>query len=123
MSYLAPNPVDVRRRKYAIGGLAALFTLVIMAAFMLESRWGFIPPETKVVFAQSWPASRTGADALAERAAENRAIAAELAASRAYIATLPADKRAAAQEQYAAYVAGKGLQKLDPAAPASPSAR
>jgi hypothetical protein len=121
MSFLAPSKTDIRRRRLIAGGLAVLLTTIVMTGFLLESRWGYSPPDIKLVFMQSWRADRSRADTLADTKATTAAQQAKLAESRAYIATLSGEARKKAQEQYDKYVEGGGAQKDIPYIPAAPA--
>ncbi len=111
MSYLAPTRAEVRRNRLIVGGLALLMTVIVMTMFLLESRWGYLPPDPKLIYFQSWAAGRTRADAIAMTERTKAAREAKLAESRTYIATLTGKARTDAQKQYDAYVAGGGAKK------------
>ncbi len=112
MSSLVSQLSSLPRSRLVIGGLALLMTVLVMAGFLLESRWGYSPREPKIVFFKSWRADRSEADVAADNAADVARARAEAAASRAYIATLHGGARVAAQNQYNAYLAAqpKALQ-------------
>lgn len=112
MSALVAQLSSVPRSRLIIGGLALLMTVLIVTAFLLESRWGYTGRSVPVVFVKSWPATRTAADAVADQQVEIAAAHAAAAQSRAYIATLRGGARNAAQAQYDAYLAAqpKALQ-------------
>ncbi len=125
MSFLRPTVAEARRTRLLVGGLAALFTVVIMTGFLLESRWGYTPREPLILYAQSWTAARGARDIAADRRATEAARTARLAEARDLIATLPAAQRTKAQADYDAYVkAGKIAEDIPyvPAAPAPPGA-
>ncbi len=111
MSFLNPSASEARRRRWIVGGGAVLMTVLVMTAFLVESRWGYLPPDDRVVYFQSWAAGRSRADALADTRRTLAAREAKLAESRAYIATLDGKARTDAQNQYDAYVAGGGAKK------------
>lgn len=110
MSFLAPAAPEVRRRRLVVGGLSILATTIVMTAFLVESRWGYLPPDPKLIYMQSWRGDRSRADALADQQATAAAQQRKLAESRAFIATLSGAARIKAQEQYDRYVAGGGAQ-------------
>ena len=113
MSFLNPSVTDTRRKNLIIGGLSVLVTAIVATGFLVESRWGYLPPDPKLIFFQSWEAGRTRADALATRAAEEAELKTNLEASRAYIASLPpGEKRAAAQAQYDRYLAAPNKDRV-----------
>ena len=120
MSAIVAQLTSLPRSRVVIGGLAVLMTIIIMTGFLIESRWGYSGKVVPVVFFKSWPATRTVADIDAERAAEVTSARADATRSRAYIASLPAARRAAAQAQYDAYVSAqpKNLQPEGYVAPA-----
>jgi hypothetical protein len=111
MSFLNPPKAEVRRRRILVGGASVVLTTLVMTAFLLESRSGYSKPDAKIILFQSWPGDRTREDAIADVKATRAAQEAKLAEARAYIATLDGDARAAAQEQYDAYVTGGGADK------------
>jgi hypothetical protein len=121
MAFLDPPDVTQRRRRYWIAGGSVLATAIIIVAFLVESRWGYLPPDPKLIYVQSWKANRSKADALADRAATIAAREAKLAEARAYIATLKGKAREDAQKQYDDYVAGGGARKDIPYVAAAPS--
>lgn len=122
MSYLAPSQQEVRRRRWIVGGLSALMTVIVMTAFLLESRWGYLPPDPKLIYFQNWRADRSRADTQAATQRAVAARAAKLAEARAYIATLKGEARIDAQKQYDAYVAGGGPRKDIPYVPETAAA-
>ncbi len=121
MAFLDPLDAAQRRRRYWIGAGAVLATTMIMTLFLIESRWGYSKPDPVIIYAQSWKADRSRADALADAKATKAAREAKLAESRAYIATLTGKAREEAQKQYDDYVAGGGFKKDIPYVAAQPS--
>ena len=111
MSYLAPSAAEIRRHRWIVGGLSALMTVIVMTAFLLESRWGYLPPDPELIYMQSWRADRSRADAVAATQQAVAAREAKLAEARTYIGTLKGEARTGAQKQYDAYVAGGGPRK------------
>lgn len=114
MSFLNPSKTEERRRRFLIGGGAVLMTAIIMLGFAVENRWGYLPPDPVIIYAQSWPADRSLAEVKADTAATEAARQAKLAEARAYIATLTGEARAKAQKQYDDYVAGHGERQAIP---------
>jgi len=104
MSSLVVQLRSLPRSRLIIGGLALLMTVLIVTAFLLESRWGYTGRIVPVVFVQSWPADRSDADLAADRAAEVAHARTDAAQSRTYIATLRGAARTKAQAQYDAYI-------------------
>jgi hypothetical protein len=119
MSFLAPSTSEIRRRRLFVGGASLLLTTIVMTGFLLESRWGYSPPDLNIIYVQNWRADRTRADTEADNRATIAAQQARLAQSRAYIATLSGKARADAQAQYDRYVAGGGFKKDIPYVPAT----
>jgi hypothetical protein len=110
MSFLLPDRASVRRRRLLAGGIAVLATVMVMTAFLLDSR--SLPGVTvDVIYVQSWGADRSRDDAIADQRATRAAQEARLAQARSYIATLSGKARADAQKQYDAYVAGNAVRR------------
>lgn len=120
MSYLNPSKAERRRHFLIVGGASVVITGVVMFAFLIENRSGYMKPDPKLIYAESWPEDRSRDDAIADRVATEKAREAKLAEARAYIATLEGEARAAAQAQYDAYVAGGAIRKDVPYVPAEP---
>lgn len=97
-----------------------VITGVVMFAFLIENRSGYMKPDPKIIYAESWPADRSRDDAIADQIATEKVREQALAESRAYIATLQGEARKAAQSQYDAYVAGGAIKKDIPYVPAEP---
>lgn len=114
MSFLDPPKADVRRRRILVGAASVVLTGLVMTAFLLESRSGYLPKDLNLIFVQSWPADRSRADAIRDTKATVAVQEAKMAQSRAYIATLSGEPRKKAQEQYDKYIAGGGAQKEVP---------
>jgi hypothetical protein len=114
MSFLNPPDTELRRRRLLIGGASILITTIVMVAFLVESRWGYLPPDVKLVYMQSWSADRTRADAVADSKATVAAQEARLAQARAAIGALSGEARKKAQEQYDRYVAAGEIRKAIP---------
>lgn len=104
MSGLAARLSTIPRSRLVIAGMSIAITAIVMTGFLIESRSGYSGRVVKVVFVESWKADRSLAEVKADRAAEEAAAKAAAAQSRAYIATLPKAKQAAAQAQYDAYI-------------------
>jgi hypothetical protein len=110
MSFLYPAKADVRRRRLLVGGASVVLTTIVMTAFLVESRWGYMKPDSKLIFFQSWGADRSRADAIADAKATRAVQEARKTEARAYIATLSGEARVKAQKQYDDYVAGGGAR-------------
>ncbi len=121
MAFLDPPNAAQKRKRYWIAAGSALATTVIMTMFLIESRWGYSPPDPVIIYAQSWKADRTREDAIADARATKAAREAKLAEARAYIATLTGKAREDAQKQYDDYVAGGGFKRDIPYVAARPS--
>lgn len=125
MAALVAQLSALPRSRLVIAGLAVLMTVIVMTGFLLESRSGYSGRVVQVVFFNSWPADRSLADVHREQAAEVVTARTDAARSRAYIATLPAPARKAAQTQYDAFVSAQP-KRLQPegyvAPPAKPAA-
>jgi hypothetical protein len=120
MSYLNPSKAERRRHFLIVGSASVIITGLVMFAFLIENRSGYMKPDPKLIYAESWSGDRTRDDAIADQAATEAARAATLAEARAYIGTLEGEARAAAQEQYDAYVAGGAIKKDVPYVAAEP---
>lgn len=105
MSFLAPSAAEKRRRRILVGSGSVLATVVVAAAFFVGRPANYMRPDPVVIFVDSWGANRSRDDALATRARDQAALEAKLAESRAYIASLPLEKRKLAQAEYDRYVA------------------
>lgn len=121
MAFLDPPDAQQRRTRYWIGGGAVLATAAIMTLFLIESRWGYSKPDSKIIYAQSWKADRTREQAIADMNATKAAREAKLAEARAFIATLQGQAKIDAQAQYDAYVEGGGPAKDIPYVQAQPA--
>lgn len=121
MSFLDPPDAKQRRTRYWIAAGSVLATTTIMTMFLIESRWGYMKPDPKLIYAQSWKADRTREDAIADAKATREAREAKLAEARAYIATLQGKAREDAQKQYDDYVNGGGFKRDLPYVAAQPS--
>ncbi len=121
MAFLDPPDAKARRTRYWIAAGATLATTILMTLFLIESRWGYMKPDPKIIYAQSWKADRSRADAIADTKATMAAREAALAKSRAHIATLTGKAKEDAQKQYDDYVNGGGLAKDFAYVPAQPA--
>ncbi|WP_310498043.1 hypothetical protein [Sandarakinorhabdus sp.] len=121
MAFLDPPDAQARRTRYWVAGGAVAATAIIMIGFLIESRYGYLPPDPILIYAQSWKGDRSRADAIADAAATKSARETRLAQSRAYIATLKGEARVDAQKQYDAYVAGNGFRREIPYVAVAPS--
>lgn len=104
MSFLAPNAAELRRRRLLVGGGSVIATLVIAAAFFAGRPANYMRPDPVIIFVDSWSAKRTRDDAIETRARDKAQLEAKLAESRAYIASLPPEKRKLAQAEYDRYL-------------------
>lgn len=120
MSFLRPTVAEARRTRLVVGGLAALFTVLIMTGFLLESRWGYTPRDPLIVYAQSWTATRGDKDIAADRRATEAARVARLEEARRVIAGMPPAQRTKAQAEYDAYVKAGKIAEDIPYVPAPP---
>lgn len=77
----------------AVGSVT--LTLVVVVAFLIESRYGYLPPDPKLIYAQSWGEDRSAEDVYADRKRE----AEERAAAEAEAKRLEAEAAAAAKAQ------------------------
>lgn len=121
MAFLDPPDAVQRRKRYWIAAGALLATTILMTMFLIESRWGYMKPDPVILYAQSWKADRTRADAVADAKATKTAREARLAQARTYIATLQGKAKADAQKQYDAYVDGGGFKRDLPYVAAQPN--
>ena len=122
MAFLDPLDTAQRRRRYWIAAGALLATTILMTLFLIESRFGYMKPDPVIIYAQSWKASRTRADAIADAKATVAAREARLVQARAAIATLAGKARTDAQKQYDDYVKGGGFSRDLPYVAAQPNA-
>lgn len=121
MAFLDPPDATQRRRRYWVAAGAALATTILMTMFLIESRWGYMKKDPVIIYAQSWKADRTRADAIADAKATKAAREARLAQAQAYVATLKGKAKADAQKQYDDYVNGGGFKHDLPYVAAQPS--
>jgi hypothetical protein len=121
MAFLDPPDARARRIRYWIAAGSVLATTSIITLFLIENKWGYSKPDTKIIYAQSWKADRTRADAIADAKATNAAREARLAQARTYIATLSGQAKIDAQTQYDDYVRGGGARRDLPYVAAQPS--
>jgi len=120
MSFLNPSAADRRKRFLKVGGASILITGIVIFGFLTEHKSGYVGPDDKLIYAESWPETRTRDDAIADTQATLKARELKLAESRAYIATLSGKAREDAQAQYDAYVAGGGARAEIPYVAAEP---
>lgn len=98
----------VERRQWVIGSLSVLMTFIIMFTFLIENRFGYLPPDPIIAYFKNWEDGRSRADALAEQEEEERllqeqadAIAAQLdinAEKAAPVPEAPPETKAPASE-------------------------
>ncbi len=98
-----------------------LATTILMTMFLIESRWGYMKPDSVIIYAQSWKADRSRDDAIADVKATKAAREARLAEARAAIAGLSGQAKIDAQKQYDEYVKGNGFKRDLPYVAAEPS--
>jgi hypothetical protein len=121
MAFLDPPDATQRRRRYWIAAGAVLATTILMTMFLIESRWGYMKPDSVIIYAQSWKADRSRDDTIADLKATKAAREARLAEARAAIAGLSGQAKIDAQAQYDAYVEGNGFKRDLPYVAAEPS--
>ena len=121
MAFLDPPDAAQRRKRYWIAAGSVLATTILMTMFLIESRWGYMKPDSVIIYAQSWKADRSREDAIADVKATKAAREAKLAQARAYIATLQGQAKIDAQKQYDDYVEGGGFKRDLPYVAAQPS--
>ncbi|BBE35819.1 hypothetical protein SmB9_34770 [Sphingosinicella microcystinivorans] len=95
----------VERRQWVIGSLSVLMTFIIMFTFLIENRFGYLPPDPIIAYFKNWEDGRSRAEALAEQEEEERlmqeqadAIAAQLDINADKAAADPAAQPAAQPE-------------------------
>ena len=121
MAFLDPPDATQRRKRYWIAAGSMLATTILMTMFLLESRWGYMKPDSVIIYAQSWKADRSRDDAIADVKATKAAREARLAEARAAIAGLSGQAKIDAQKQYDDYVKGGGFKRDLPYVAAEPS--
>jgi hypothetical protein len=121
MAFLDPPDATQRRRRYWIAAGSVLATTILMTMFLIESRWGYMKPDSVIIYAQSWKADRSRDDAIADVKATKAAREARLAEARAAIAGLSGQAKIDAQKQYDEYVKGNGFKRDLPYVAAEPS--
>lgn len=114
MSYLNPSKADKRNRYLKVGGASLVITGIVIYGFLTEHKTGYLGPDPKLIYAESWPADRTRDDAISDTQATLNARQNKLQESRDYIATLSGKAREDAQAQYDAYVASGTIKKEVP---------
>lgn len=120
MSFLNPSVADRRKRFLKVGGASVLITAVVIYGFLTEHKTGYVGPDPKLIYAESWPETRSRDDSIADTQATQKARESKLAEARTYIATLTGKAKIDAQAQYDAYVSGGGARKDIPYVPAEP---
>lgn len=113
MSYLNPSAAEARRLKLIVGSGAVAATVGIGALFWIQATTLVEKPPPKIIYVDSWAANRSRKDALDARAKDEAVLAAKLAAARAYIASLPPEKRKLAQAEYDRYLAAKPHERVN----------
>lgn len=61
---------NLSRRDLWFAALSVFCTSVVMIGFLVESRWGYMAPEPKIVYVENWGADRGVAEAKARQEAE-----------------------------------------------------
>jgi len=71
MAFLRPQPANLRerirgmtRREWLFALASAGVTAIVMIGFLVESRWGYLPPPPRIVYFESWPATEMEAAAI-----------------------------------------------------------
>lgn len=112
MSFLNPSLAERRRTRLIVGGLSVAATALIAVGVLYQSRRAPPVPEAQIIYVDSWRGNRSRADALAARRDDAARLDQRLAASRAYIASLPpGEARAEAQAAYERYVAAAPAER------------
>jgi len=111
MSFLNPSKADVRRRYLKVGGISVIITAIVIYGFLTEHKSGYLGADSKLIYAESWPETRSREDAMALTQATQKARETRLADARAHIATLSGKAREDAQKQYDAYVEAGAIRK------------
>jgi len=114
MSFLNPSKTDKRSRYLKVGGASLLITGIVIYGFLTEHKTGYLGPDPKLIYAESWPGDRTRDDAISDTEATLKARENKLQESRNYIATLSGQARIDAQAQYDAYVESGTIKKEIP---------
>ena len=120
MSFLNPSPAERRNRALKVGGASVAITAIVIYGFLNEHKTGYLGADPKLIYAESWPDTRSREDAIADTQATQKAREIKLAEARAYIATLSGKAREDAQAQYDAYIEGGAVKKDIPYVPAEP---
>jgi hypothetical protein len=90
----------VKRHQWVIGGLSVLMTAIIVVAFLVESRFGYLARDPIVVYFKSWTDDRSRAEALAEQEEEKKLKAeADAIAAKLDVAAPPAATAAPAKPE------------------------
>ncbi len=113
MSFLKPSVAEARRTRLIVASLSVLATVVIAAGFYVQAITKVPSPPPHIIYVDSWAANRSRDDALAARAKDEATLAAKLAASKAYIASLPPEKRKLAQAEYDRYVTAAPHERVN----------
>jgi len=83
----------IERRHWVIGGLSVLMTTIIMVAFLVESRFGYLKPDPIVAYFKNWEDGRSRSEALSLQEDEQKLEAeAEAIAAKLDIGAAAADK-------------------------------
>lgn len=88
----------VKRHEWVIGSLSLLMTTIIVVAFLVENRYGYLARDPIVLYFKNWTDNRSRAEAIAEQEEEKKlkaeadAIAAKLDVGKVGPAAEPAAK-------------------------------
>jgi uncharacterized protein YlxW (UPF0749 family) len=59
-------------------GISILLTVAVVSAFMVENRFNYAKPETKLIVVENWKEGRTRAEAEARQAEERKILQAKI---------------------------------------------
>lgn len=97
MAFLRPQPANLRerirgmtRREWFFALASAGVTAIVMIGFLVESRWGYLPPPPRIVYFESWPA--TDEETAAPGIPQTTAAAPAPPARKAEVAPAPASE-------------------------------
>ena len=113
MSYLNPPAAETRRTRLIVGSGAVIATVLIGLGFYAGGGAERLERVQNIIYVNSWAANRTRQDALDDRAREAADLAKRLAAARAYVASLPPEKRKLAQAEYDRYLAAPARERVN----------
>ncbi|QXQ06978.1 hypothetical protein KX816_02645 [Sphingosinicellaceae bacterium] len=96
-----------------VGSGAVLATVLIGLGFYAGGGAERLERVENIIYVNSWGANRTRQDALDDRSREAADLARRLQASRAYISSLPPEKRKLAQAEYDRYLAAPAKDRVN----------